>query len=244
MLAAALRRAIFIWIYRIAALRTTRVASATGPLIPPREGHPTTRASRGPRGGEGGPRVSAVGGAPLPPCGACHRAGHFGPDPLAWFPSPALRGGKKVRSRGAFFRVRALADDKLPSDETNRSERRKLFRPRTASYRLASGTHDPEKWTSGFRKRSCATKGSGTPADARLCCPHASGVRDAPRRKAACAALRLRARSPAGVPLRLLPAGLSSRGLSVGPGFPKTARKLRRRARTTSVTAKHLARRS
>ena len=62
-------------------------------------------------------------------------------------------------------------------------------------------------------------------------CPRASGVRDAPRRKAACAALRLRARSPAGVPLRFSPAGLSSRRLSIGPGFPKAARKLRR-ART------------
>ncbi len=41
---------------------------------------------------------------------------------------------------------------------------------------------------------------------------------------AACAVLRLRARSPAGVPLRFLPAGLSSRGLSSGPGFPKAAR--------------------
>jgi hypothetical protein len=41
--------------------------------------------------------------------------------------------------------------------------------------------------------------------------------------KAACAALRLRARSPAGVPLRFSPTGLSSRGLSVGPGFPNTA---------------------
>src|SRR6202020_1691621 len=38
-------------------------------------------------------------------------------------------------------------------------------------------------------------------------CPHASGVRDAPRRKAACAALRLRARSPAGVPLAVLASG-------------------------------------
>src|ERR1700683_4583862 len=65
-------------------------------------------------------------------------------------------------------------------------------------------------------------------------CPHASGVRDAPRSKAACAALRLRARSPAGVPLRFSPAGLSSRRLSVGPGFPKKARKLRRAARTVS----------
>ena len=49
--------------------------------------------------------------------------------------------------------------------------------------------------------------------------------------EAACAALRLRARSPAGVPLRFSPTGLSSRGLSFGPGFPKAARKLRRAAR-------------
>jgi hypothetical protein len=45
--------------------------------------------------------------------------------------------------------------------------------------------------------------------------------------KAACAALRLRARSPAGVPPRFSPAGLSSRGLSVGPGFPRRDVKLR-----------------
>src|ERR1700723_4719367 len=37
-------------------------------------------------------------------------------------------------------------------------------------------------------------KESGTPADALCCCPHTSGVRDAPRSKAACAAPRLRAR--------------------------------------------------
>src|SRR5205814_890392 len=35
---------------------------------------------------------------PPPPCGACHRAGHFRPDPLAWSPSPASGGG-----RGAFL---------------------------------------------------------------------------------------------------------------------------------------------
>jgi hypothetical protein len=50
--------------------------------------------------------------------------------------------------------------------------------------------------------------------------------------KAACAALRLRVRSPAGIPLRFSPAGLSSRRLSIGPGFPKAMRKLRRAART------------
>jgi len=55
----------------------------------------------------------------------------------------------------------------------------------------------------GFRQKIR----SGTPADALSRCPHASGVRDAPRSKAACAALRLRARSPAGVPLAVLTSG-------------------------------------
>src|ERR1700679_3566699 len=55
----------------------------------------------------------------------------------------------------------------------------------------------------GFRQ----IKGSRTPADAGVRCPHASGVRDAPRSKAACAALRLRARSPAGIPLTVLTKG-------------------------------------
>jgi hypothetical protein len=49
-------------------------------------------------------------------------------------------------------------------------------------------------------------------------------------RKAACAALRLRARSPAGVPPRFSPRGLSSPGLSIGPGFPRRNVKLRRAA--------------
>ena len=31
---------------------------------------------------------------PPPPYGACHRAGHFGPDPLAWSPSPAIAGAE------------------------------------------------------------------------------------------------------------------------------------------------------
>ena len=33
--------------------------------------------------------------APLPPRGACHRAGHFGPDPLARSPSPTFVGEDK-----------------------------------------------------------------------------------------------------------------------------------------------------
>ena len=42
---------------------------------------------------------------PHPPRGACHRAGHFGPDPLARTTSPRARGevNKNSRSRGAFL---------------------------------------------------------------------------------------------------------------------------------------------
>jgi len=63
-------------------------------------------------------------------------------------------------------------------------------------------------------------KGSGTPADA-LCLARTQAACGAHHGKAACAALRLRARSPAGVPPRFSPKGLSSPGLSIGPGFPK-----------------------
>ena len=58
-----------------------------------------------------------------------------------------------------------------------------------------------------FGKRSCANKRKRNAGRRIGCCPHASGVRDAPRSKAACAALRLRARSPAGVPLAVLASG-------------------------------------
>ena len=60
----------------------------------------------------------------------------------------------------------------------------------------------------------------------------ACGTRHGERRLAPPSACG-RARLPA-FHLRFSPAGLSSRGLSVGPGFPKTARKLRRAARTVS----------
>ena len=77
------------------------------------------------------------------------------------------------------------------------------------------------------RWRMIKKKGSGTPADAMLHGPHASGVRRAPRSKAACAALRLRARSSAGVPLRLLPEGRWSQRLSFRPGFLGRGRSVR-----------------
>src|ERR1700678_4592115 len=83
------------------------------------------------------------------------------------------------------------------------------------------------------RLRPRKNKGSGTPADAFVSCPHASGVRDAPReRRLAPPSACGRARLPA-FHLRFLPAGLSSRRLSVGPGLPEAERKLRRAARAT-----------
>jgi hypothetical protein len=36
---------------------------------------------------------------PHPNCGACHRAGHFGPNPLAIRPLPAQRGEERIESR-------------------------------------------------------------------------------------------------------------------------------------------------
>ncbi len=67
-------------------------------FIPPRES------------GEGGSRIARWDGrgldddsvdadqaqspTPPPPHGACHRAGHFGPDPLVWSSSPAIAGAE------------------------------------------------------------------------------------------------------------------------------------------------------
>jgi hypothetical protein len=93
------------------------------------------------------------------------------------------------------------------SDEAIGSERLKPFRLRNASYRLAPG-----KLKEAERRQTHLSR-----------CPHASGVRCALRRRrlappSACG----RARLPA-FHLRFSPKGLSSRGLSFGPGFPKTA---------------------
>jgi hypothetical protein len=79
--------------------------------------------------------------------------------------------------------------------------------------------------------RASGKKGSGTPADALFVArtQAACGTRHGVRRLAPPSACG-RARLPA-FHLRFSPTGLSSRGLSVGPGFPKAARKLRRAAR-------------
>src|SRR5271170_5749761 len=37
--------------------------------------------------------------APPPPCGACHRAGHFGPDPVGMVPLPQFCGEGSMTSR-------------------------------------------------------------------------------------------------------------------------------------------------
>ena len=62
---------------------------------PAKRGRGTAR-----KGGGGGvacsqrsrkPKITSAVSSPPPLCGACHRAGHFGPGPLAWSPSPASR---------------------------------------------------------------------------------------------------------------------------------------------------------
>ena len=82
----------------------------------------------------------------------------------------------------------------------------------------------PSRGTKNKRKRNAGRR--------IVSCPHASGVRDAPRRKAACAALRLRARSPAGVPLAVLASGTFVPKAQRRARLPEEARKLRRAART------------
>ena len=95
------------------------------------------------------------------------------------------------------------------SHEAIRSERLKLFRQRNATYRLASSN----KRRAERRQTHCVV------ARTQAACGTRHGVkRLAP--PSACG----RARLPA-FHLRSSPTGLSSRGLSVGPGFPKTAPK-------------------
>ena len=112
----------------------------------------------------------------------------------------------------------SFAHDKLASDEAI-SER--AIEAVSSTKRLLS---------TRFRQ----IKGSGTPANALSYArtQAACGTRHGERRLAPPSACG-RARLPA-FHLRFSPAGLSSRGLSVGPGFPKTVRKLRRAARTVS----------
>jgi hypothetical protein len=83
------------------------------------------------------------------------------------------------------------------------------------SFETASGTHDPEKCSCGFRKRSCAQKGSGAPKGASLQWPCVNGARQR--------ALSEPARLPA------LHRGTRQRGrnrlwLSSRTAFPGTAR--------------------
>jgi hypothetical protein len=83
------------------------------------------------------------------------------------------------------------------------------------------------------KKETANKKESGTPADALSLArtQAACGTRHGVRRLAppsACGRVRLPA-----FHLRFSPTGLSSRGLSFGPGFPRTMRKLRRAARIT-----------
>jgi hypothetical protein len=121
------------------------------------------------------------------------------------------------------------------------SSRRVLLRPSFAHDKLASDEAISERaveavWSTKrlFSTRFRQIKGSGTPANALSYArtQAACGTRHGERRLAPPSACG-RARLPA-FHLRFSPAGLSSRRLSIGPGFPKAARKLRRAARTVS----------
>jgi hypothetical protein len=85
------------------------------------------------------------------------------------------------------------------SDGQSGASRSKLFRRpgcERSSFRLASGSHDPEKWCPVFGSRSCAKKGGRTPTDA---CFHPPHLLDAARAQ--------RSTPPVGVPPRLSPGG-------------------------------------
>ena len=128
------------------------------------------------------------------------------------------------------FRVRVFADDKLLSDAAIGASGGSCFVLEPPLIDSLPARMIPKSGLPVFGRDHAQEKEAERRQTQGCACPHASGVRDAPRRKAACAALRLRARSPAGVPPRLSPAGLSSPGLSIGPGFPRRNVKLRRAA--------------
>src|ERR1700733_5843956 len=72
----------------------------------PARGTPRRERRGDPVAGKGDRAFSAVGGAPLPPCGACHRAGHFGPDPVGMVPLPRVAGEERKFVLAARFCVR------------------------------------------------------------------------------------------------------------------------------------------
>ncbi len=60
---------------------------------------------------------------PPPPRGACHRAGHYGSDPLAWSPSPLSRGRKAhAPVLAARLCARALLHAKKRASQANKGE--------------------------------------------------------------------------------------------------------------------------
>src|ERR1700689_4155884 len=131
--------------------------------------------------------------------------------------------GEVVRSRGAVFRARVLLNIVI----TSVSEAIQSLAYNLDCFVATAPRNDADHDHPDHEK----IKGSGTPADAmsHARTQAACGTRHGVRRLAPPSACG-RARLPA-FHLRFSPTGLSSRRFSVGPGFPKTMRKLRRAAR-------------
>ena len=158
----------------------------------------------------------------------------------------AKRGRNKNPFPRRVFFAPEFCQTKKPSHEAIWKERWRPFRLRDASYRLASGTaHGPEKWTSGFRKRSCANKRKWNAGRRIVLLPARKRRAGRATEIAACAALRLRARSPAGIPLAVFANRTFVPRAQLRARLPEDSAKARTWPPTpSSVTAMHLARRS
>ncbi len=110
-----------------------------------------------------------------------HHATRGPPPPrYAWSPSPACAGAdedKLSRSRGALSR-RSVCGSRFSKNTDRHCEERK---PRSNPERSGcTGLLSPRSALSRNDERK---EGCGTPTDAGHCCPHANGVRHAPRKR-------------------------------------------------------------
>ena len=97
--------------------------------------------------------------APPPPRGACHRAGHFGPDPLAWSPSPTSWGRTSKRILATRLRPSyAVIARGLATKQSG--ERVEIGWLRGACHRAGHFGPDP------LARNDKQSRGSGTPTGA------------------------------------------------------------------------------
>src|SRR5580704_5616034 len=83
---------------------------------PPLEGEVDARSAAGGVTAPKGARASGIAVHPTPPAGACHRAGHFGPDPLGGRPSPCRAGESHMQNElgiAALFPSTCSKDDSV-----------------------------------------------------------------------------------------------------------------------------------